>query len=406
MHTHRLTIILLIILAPTLARAQAVGEVVQVQVSTGTTVVGECLEVTDEGLRLFILRTRSEMHLSASSISTHKPLASDKEILGAVGLFPYLTWKAEKCLTGIVDGRVAEITASQIYVATNDARGTRRGDRLAVFRLGTEIVDPESRQVVGRQRMRVCELEVTTVADRLITARIVPESGGDPVVGDVVIDTMDERPLAILPLAGQTEAAVDAGKELQIKLTSLLGDAGFRIVERSSLDQALAELALQQSAAFDPATAQRIGDLVGAYAVLIGDVLPLDQRAEIHVRLVHVRTGEVLATAVGTVANRDLAAFTTVVSARKESLREKVVGSKWRWSGDPKGGVFTYHANGTVTCTNWYGPGTWRVVDSRTIFQIDHNESNRWRITFNDPMTVATWVHVRSGKIVTCPVER
>ncbi len=383
---------------------QNVGEVVHVQMQTGTTVVGECLEIDAGGMRLFALKMRREMRIETNSISVQRVLRSDDDIVEAVGVFPFLIWKAERCLSGLEDGRVASITPSQVILATDDSRGVRVGDRLIVMRDGDEVVDPTTQQAVGRLRSRICELEATAVEAQLITARIIPESGVDPVIGDIVLDTFIDRPTAVLPL--QCSMSPELGSELQVKLTSLLGDAGFRLVERQALDQAITELALQQSAAFDQRTAQRVGDLVGAYAVLVGDVIPSDQKTELHLRLVHVRTGEVLMTCVGSVANRELASLTTLLEERKQELRDRIVGSKWRWTydPDPNAGIFTYHEDGSVTCTNWDGkPGYWRVLDTETIFQVDSNESNRWRITFSDDFRVATWTHVRTRETVVCP---
>jgi hypothetical protein len=385
------------------ASAQDTGDIVQVYLHQGNSVVGEYIETDGETIRMLVLRSRQVTEFAASSVSSHRILRTDEEILSNAGFYPFLVLKAERALIGIEDGRVAQISASHVYVATDDSRGVRRGDRLAVSRLGKEIVDPKTQATIGRISSRVCLLEVIEVEPRLITTRVVPESGADPEIGDAVVDTLLDRPAAVLPLWGADALALSAAAEIQPELTELLIDSGFRVVERIALDQAVEELALQHSSAFDPKTAQRIGGLVGAYAVFVGEVTPRQQRTEIRLRLVHVATGEILLTCSGSVANSELATMRDSILVHRTSLRDRVVGSRWLWSGDPNGGIFTYHMDGTVTCTTWYGPGTWRVLNSNTILQQDHKESNRWRIVFSDDMQVATWHNLRHNQVVVCP---
>ena len=68
----------------------------------------------------------------------------------------------------------------------------------------------------------------------------------------------------------------------------------FRVVERAQLDKALEELRLNQSGAVDPATAQRVGKLIGAKYLIIGSFQVLEGQIRINCRLIRVETGEIV----------------------------------------------------------------------------------------------------------------
>lgn len=67
-----------------------------------------------------------------------------------------------------------------------------------------------------------------------------------------------------------------------------------KVVERSLLRKVLLELKLQHTPFFDPKTAQKLGRQVGATTVLTGRVVQQGKRADAHVRLIRVATGEIL----------------------------------------------------------------------------------------------------------------
>jgi serine/threonine protein kinase len=76
---------------------------------------------------------------------------------------------------------------------------------------------------------------------------------------------------------------------------ALIRSGKFRIVERAELDRVLAELKLNSNEAFDPATAQRVGKLVGAEYLLLGGTQAAGTGVRLNARLVRTETGEVVA---------------------------------------------------------------------------------------------------------------
>lgn len=74
--------------------------------------------------------------------------------------------------------------------------------------------------------------------------------------------------------------------------TALIETKAFKLVERSQLDRALEELKLQESGVIDSATAQKLGRMVGAKAVMIGSISDRGKFGVINARLINTETGE------------------------------------------------------------------------------------------------------------------
>ena len=74
-----------------------------------------------------------------------------------------------------------------------------------------------------------------------------------------------------------------------------LHSGGYQVLERAQLDAAIKELKLSQSELVDPASAQRIGKMVGAQYLVLGSFQVWQQQIRIHGRLLRVETGEILA---------------------------------------------------------------------------------------------------------------
>ena len=111
-----------------------------------------------------------------------------------------------------------------------------------------------------------------------------------------------EATLAILPLAtaGGAVQRVGIGEMLAAMLTTaVLEGGGPPVVERSRLAALLQEQKLQQSSHVDPETAVRLGKLLGAKQLLLGNAAEFEGLLSLDVRLVDSQTGKVLAAAHG-----------------------------------------------------------------------------------------------------------
>lgn len=80
----------------------------------------------------------------------------------------------------------------------------------------------------------------------------------------------------------------------EMLITDLVQGEQLSVVERSRLEEVLAELELSGSGKVDPATAQKIGKLLGARYQVMGSIVPLGKLMSFEVKVVRVETGQVL----------------------------------------------------------------------------------------------------------------
>ena len=80
----------------------------------------------------------------------------------------------------------------------------------------------------------------------------------------------------------------------QMLITDLGAVDSVRLVERMRLEEVLAELKLQQSTKIDPASAAKIGKLLGARYLVLGGFFDLMKTLRADARVVEVETGKVI----------------------------------------------------------------------------------------------------------------
>jgi len=83
----------------------------------------------------------------------------------------------------------------------------------------------------------------------------------------------------------------------QMLISDLAGSDAVRIVERDRLQEILAELKLEQSAKIDPASAGKVGKLLGARYMVLGGYFDLGGTLRVDARVVEVETGKIVSSA-------------------------------------------------------------------------------------------------------------
>lgn len=83
----------------------------------------------------------------------------------------------------------------------------------------------------------------------------------------------------------------------QMLVTSLQETRAFDVLEREALQAVLAELKLQKTKAIDPATAVKVGKLLGVRYLVLGGYVDLLGQLRIDTRVVEVETGKIVGTA-------------------------------------------------------------------------------------------------------------
>jgi len=110
-------------------------------------------------------------------------------------------------------------------------------------------------------------------------------------------ETVPRRHAAATRIPSKPSVAVLFDEEALIPV--LIHGGKFRVVERAELDKVLTELKLNRGEAFDPATAQRVGKLVGAEYLLLGGKQAPGKDAPLNARLVRTETGDIVASETG-----------------------------------------------------------------------------------------------------------
>jgi serine/threonine protein kinase len=103
--------------------------------------------------------------------------------------------------------------------------------------------------------------------------------------------------LAVLPFSNLSKDPKFANLETGVEdaLTQSMVESGrFRTVERSQLDRVMNELNLNRGEYVDPATAQKIGRLIGAQYLVVGSLQVWQGQIRLNARLIRVETGEVV----------------------------------------------------------------------------------------------------------------
>lgn len=271
-------------------------ELVRVVGADNKHIVGAVKSETGESLGVLNLKTGQTLTYAKASIRTLGRRLSDREAAQACGSARLLAWKIQQVLPqNQIVGKVASLDQGTIYTTLNSKMGISKDEALNVYRVSKEIRDPDTGQVLDRERRKIAKLVVTEVGERVVKAKTADDLEIEIRVGDEVEPVKQSRAVAILPatdLAGNVRAS---GKRFSEELVSSLTELGVAVVERSQLDRVRGELALQQGAGFDGDTARQVGKLVGAFAVLSGTISDdWVTTQNTLLRLVKVETGEVI----------------------------------------------------------------------------------------------------------------
>ncbi|HVA45031.1 MAG TPA: FlgO family outer membrane protein [Pirellulales bacterium] len=181
-----------------------------------------------------------------------------------------------------------------IYLTIGTKAGAEKGQKLTVYRDEGEVKDPDSGEVLERQRAKIAQLEITEAREKFSKAKLLGNLEVQLRIGDEVETDQNGTAIAVLPPVDQDGNRTTGGEKLAEELTTALVNRGVKVVERTLLDKALAELELQQEAAFDEASARNLGKQLGARAIMTGRAVQTGRVLDVHVRLIKVDTGEVV----------------------------------------------------------------------------------------------------------------
>jgi curli biogenesis system outer membrane secretion channel CsgG len=107
-----------------------------------------------------------------------------------------------------------------------------------------------------------------------------------------------KRRIAVLEFVDLRANVTDLGRYCSERLiTKLFQTDKFTVVERNLLNKIIAEQKLSLSAVIDPASAQKLGKVLGVDSIAIGSISDLNKTIELNARLLSTETGEVFSAA-------------------------------------------------------------------------------------------------------------
>ncbi len=287
----------LLLQATLLAVQTAESKVLQeIQLKTGKLRFGFVLKNTPDVLEILDIQSNSEVRLKRSEIQSMSSEKAEINAVRRIGLPVVLSWKVKHSANKRVKtGKIAKLEGGLVYVTIGKASGVINGDLLHVYRGEAEIRDPDTQEILGRERKLVGQLIITDAQNSFSKARLSGEIDVEFKVGDQVEPKSRADAIVVLPFTAISGGESPAGALLAERLTIELAKREIPVVERAQIGRVLDELAIQQSALFDKNKAQELGRLAGAFAVLTGTVDKRDRiRSEVNTRMIEVDSGRVL----------------------------------------------------------------------------------------------------------------
>ncbi len=213
-------------------------------------------------------------------------------------------------LAAFVKPAVAQVAASEFNTMQNP-QIARSGEGEFLF------LSPSTRvQPIGSTEVQVVEntpaLRSGTAAPSVVARSTTPTAAGQPVRAAVLYFDYNglNADLACLQRA-----------MAEMLLADLQGIPGVQLIERARLEQVMSELKLQQTKHVDPATATRIGQLMGAQYQIVGSFMDFQGKVRLMARVVHVGTGAIVGQEQVTGKIED---FLTLTQDLAASLRERL----------------------------------------------------------------------------------
>jgi len=338
--------VILVVLLPSFSSAQTSDKptLSSITLNSSTNLIGEVRSENPVSIVVFDLNTGEEKTIKKTDLKG-RTTATDTQAISRVGLPRFLAWRISKAINGPTTGKIAEVTPAMIYLTLGEKDGIEVGKTISVFRDQGDLKDPDTGNVIGKKRSKLAKLEVTEVTDSYSKAKVLGDLEVELKVGDLVEQDGINQAVAILPILDVEGEETTPGKSLIEQITTVVVSRGISVVDRQRLDDTLGELALQQSKDFDQATAQKVGRQLGAFAILTGTITPKGNRAEAHVRLIRVETGEIIVAGVqdlglntGTTNPTSTSPKTPIAATGKPVVysftKEKDVSESWQFSTD------------------------------------------------------------------------
>ncbi len=296
--------------------------IVRVSTKSGSH-VGELQKEDEKTVQLFDFESNRSMSLSKSAVTRmENPITLD-DAARYVGL-PAVMGRKISTLSErkVPAGKIAKVAPQAVYLTLGESSGVSVGQKVSVFRGEGDILDPDTGEVLASERARIAELEISEVNEKICKAKLIGDLEIKLEVGDEVEPQGSQVIVAVCPLSNDDGTANSTGNSIAEQLVSALVQRNVSVVERSALDMVLGELLAQNTILFDQKSAQQLGKLTGASMVLTRKIIQEKSTGTAHLRLIDVRTGEILLAVSAPVKTTGRSSASTSTSGSRPSTTE------------------------------------------------------------------------------------
>jgi hypothetical protein len=321
--SHSIRLLFAVFSLSSIALAQApapeAAPLVRVMTRQGKTIAGELVSRDAANLKVRDLKTNVETQIDQKDVLKLQEPISLEELTRIAGLAAVTAWQVTRVSEKQAPvGKVARVSPTAIYVTLGSSH-VAQGDELKVYRVKGEIKDPDTGEVLAKERPLVARVEVVEASDKLSKVKVIGDVEVMLEVGDEVETRAGQMKVAVCPVYYEDGTLTDVGAQLSEDVTTLLVQRGVSVVERSALDAVLGELLVQNTALFESKTAQNLGKLTGASVVVAGKIVPSGRTGKAYVRLIDVQSGEILQAASDSVSLANARVVASRTAAPKDS---------------------------------------------------------------------------------------
>jgi TolB-like protein len=196
-------------------------------------------------------------------------------------------------LTSSTSGEVVALEGQTVYINLGEKECIYEGCELDVIRFGEPIAT--GNRLLHKERP-VAEIRVTRVRKGMSMASIVT-SFGQIEKGDKVFQKRKKVTRIGLTEFPYRDGSNDFTRNVYESFSVLFTQKGMQVVERAQLEKVLHDRKITYSGMINVGTAQKLGQLLGTQAVLVGAATDMGNDVAVRARLVDVEKGVVISAA-------------------------------------------------------------------------------------------------------------
>ncbi|MDM8542261.1 FlgO family outer membrane protein [Desulfococcaceae bacterium HSG9] len=196
-----------------------------------------------------------------------------------------------KKLIHIKEGEVLKNTDTGVYISLGSKHGVASGNRFKIIRQGAPIKAGD--EIVGHEQIKIAEIEVNIEQEKISGCKILNKSEL-PKAGDKVYQLGEHIKTLIVGqiVCNQKPRFNLFTRSVQEQLITAIAAGGNQVVKRIQLDKVLEQLKLGDSGLLKVESAKKIGKLLKADGIVLGNVNDMGDTISINARIVDIETGK------------------------------------------------------------------------------------------------------------------